>query len=68
MNSTYRLALGMLLVFAIAVGVLLYVMPSPHKATDYLVIGAVGTMLCLLLMFVVLIKAARKRPGGKSDS
>ena len=68
MNRTIGLALGMLLVFAVAVGVLLNVMPAPHKPTDYLVIGAVGTLLCLLLLFVVLIKTAAKPPTRKPDS
>jgi NADH:ubiquinone oxidoreductase subunit 5 (subunit L)/multisubunit Na+/H+ antiporter MnhA subunit len=67
MNRNIGLALGMLLVFAVAVAVLLNVMPSPHKPTDYLVIGAVGTLLCLLLLFVVLIKSAAKPPDRKPD-
>jgi hypothetical protein len=40
------------------------VMPGPHKSTDYLVIGCVATLLCLLLLFVVLINAP-KRPDAK---
>ena len=48
MNRKLLLALGMLLIYAVAVAVLLNVMPAPHKTTDYLVIGAVGTLLCLL--------------------
>lgn len=68
MNRKILLALGMLLVFAVSVAVLLNVMPSPHKPTDYLVIGAVGTLLCLLLLFVVLINTAAKPPGRKPDA
>jgi len=69
MNRTLSLALGMVLIFGLTVAVLLTVMPSPHKPTDYLVIGAVGTLLCLLLLFVVLIKAATavKPPEQKRD-
>ena len=44
------------------VAVLLNVLPGPHKATDYLVIGAVATLLCLLLLFVILINTM-KRPA-----
>ncbi len=68
MHRRFLLALGLVLVFALTVGVLLAVMPGPHKATDYLVIGAVATLLCLLLLFVVLIITVAKRPGNKPDS
>jgi Na+/melibiose symporter-like transporter len=61
MNRNFALALGMALVFAATVAILLVVMPGPHKSTDYLVIGCVATLLCLLLLFVVLINTA-KRP------
>jgi len=43
------------------------VMPGPHGATDYLVIGAVATLLCLLLLFMVLINT-QKRATRKPDS
>jgi hypothetical protein len=66
MNRTLSLSLGMILVFIVAVGVLLNVMPSPHKSIDYLVIGAVATLLCLLLLFVVLFSTA-KRSSQKPD-
>lgn len=64
MKRTLLLAAGMVLVFAVTVGVLLNVMPGPHKATDYLVIGAVATLLCLLLLFIVLTKAVPKHPSA----
>ncbi len=60
MNRTVTLTLGMLLIFGITVAVLLAVMPGPHKSTDYLVIGCVATLLCLLLLFVVLINTAKR--------
>ncbi|HYL36685.1 MAG TPA: hypothetical protein VEV17_12300 [Bryobacteraceae bacterium] len=68
MNRKIGLALAILLVFVVSVGVLLNVMPAPHKPTDYLVIGAAGTLLSLLLLFVVLIKTAAKPPNRKPDS
>ena len=68
MNRKIGLVLGMLFLYAIAVVVLLNVMPLPHKTTDYLVIGAVGTLLCLLLLFVLLINTVRKPPDRKPDS
>jgi Na+/melibiose symporter-like transporter len=61
MNRNIALALGMAIIFAATVAILLVVMPGPHKSTDYLVIGCVATLLCLLLLFVVLINTA-KRP------
>jgi Na+/melibiose symporter-like transporter len=67
MNRTTALAIGMALIFAVTVAVLLAVMPGPHKSTDYLVIGCVATLLCLLLLFVVLINTA-KRSTRKPDA
>ncbi|HTB20104.1 MAG TPA: hypothetical protein VK708_18405 [Bryobacteraceae bacterium] len=66
MNRTLALTLGMLMIFGVTVAVLLAVMPGPHKSTDYLVIGCVATLLCLLLLFVVLINTA-KRPDQKTE-
>jgi multisubunit Na+/H+ antiporter MnhG subunit len=60
MNRTIVLAVGMVMLFAATVGILLNVMPGPHKATDYLVMGAAGTLLCLVLLFVVLFTAPAK--------
>jgi Na+/melibiose symporter-like transporter len=60
MNRTLGLTLGMLMIFAVTVAVLLAVMPGPHKSTDYLVIGCVATLLCLLLLFVVLINTPKR--------
>lgn len=66
MNRTIALVLGMVLIFGITVATLLVVMPGPHKSTDYLVIGCVATLLCLLLLFVVLINA-QKRSAHKTE-
>ena len=59
------LAALMVLLFAGTVAVLVNVMPGPHKSMDYLVIGAVATLLCLLALFVVLVKLPQRR---KPDS
>jgi len=61
MNRTTTLSALLLVVFAITVAILLQVLPGPHKPTDYLVIGAVATLLCILLLFFLLIKRD-KRP------
>jgi Na+/melibiose symporter-like transporter len=60
MGRTIALAAGMLMLFVATVGVLLNVMPPPHKATDYLVMGAAATLLCLVLLFFVLLKTPEK--------
>lgn len=60
MNRTIALAVGMVLLFVATVGILLNVMPAPHKPTDYLVMGAAGTLLCLVLLFVVLFTTPKK--------
>lgn len=56
MNRTITLSALLLVVFAVVVAILLQVLPGPHKPTDYLVIGAVATLLCILLLFFLLIK------------
>lgn len=66
MNRTVVLVVGLFAVFLVTVGVLLNVMPGPHKATDYLVIGAVATLLCLLLLFVIVINTMKK-PERRPD-
>ncbi len=70
MTRTIALAAGMVMIFAVTVAVLLTVMPGPHKPTDYLVIGCVATLLCLLLLFVVLINSPKRpdrRPEAESE-
>ena len=54
MNRKLLLGAGMVLIFGATIGILLNVMPSPHKSTDYLVMGTIATLLCLVLLFVVL--------------
>jgi surface polysaccharide O-acyltransferase-like enzyme len=60
MSRTIALAAGMVMLFVATVGVLLNVMPQPHKSTDYLVMGAAATLLCLVLLFVVLLNTPQK--------
>ncbi len=68
MKRTLLLVLAMVAIFGVTVAVLLNVMPGPHKPTDYLVIGAVATLLCLLLLFIVLINTLSKRPVASFKS
>lgn len=52
---------GIVAVFIALVLILLKVMPGPHKATDYLVIGTVATLVCILLAFVLFVSTSGKR-------
>jgi hypothetical protein len=60
MNRTLSLAAATALIFGATVAVLLFVIPGPRKPTDYLVIGAVATFACLLLLFFLLVKSAKR--------
>jgi hypothetical protein len=63
MNRPVTLALAMVVIFVATTAILSQVLPGPHKPSDYLVIGGVATLLCLVLLFVVLIAA----PGRGKD-
>ena len=49
-------------VFAAAATVMVAIMPSPLKDSDYLVIGSVATLVALLVMFVALLATRLKSP------
>lgn len=53
-NQKTALVGGTIFVFGATVGLLLHFIPGPHKPTDFLVIGAIATFLCLLLIWFVL--------------
>jgi len=53
MPSRIALISGTVLMFVITVVILLQVLPGPHKSTDYLVIGTVATLVCLLIVFLI---------------
>lgn len=53
MPSRIALISGTVLMFVITVVILLQVLPGPHKSTDYLVIGTVATLVCLLVVFLI---------------
>ena len=54
MPRPVSLALGLMIVFAVTILILANVLPGPHRPTDYLVMGGVATMLCLVLLFLLL--------------
>jgi amino acid transporter len=49
-------------VFAVAAAVMVAIMPTPLKDSDYLVIGSVATLVSLLVMFVALLATRLKSP------
>ena len=53
MNQKRAVIAGTIFVFIATVALLLHFMPGPHKPTDLMVIGAIATFLCLLLIWVV---------------
>ncbi len=64
MRKVLPLGVGMVLVFVTVVGVLVRVIPGPHKETDYLVIGTLATFASLVLLFAVLISTVFKDPSA----
>jgi hypothetical protein len=56
------LILGGLFVFAAVAAVMVAIMPSPLKDSDYLVIGSIATLVALLVMFVALLGTRAKTP------
>jgi hypothetical protein len=56
------LVLGGVCVFGVAAAVMLVIMPTPLKDSDYLVIGSVATLVSLLVMFLVLVATRLKSP------
>jgi len=62
MSRTTGLIIGMAVLFATVALILNQVIPGPHRATDYLVIGGASTMVCLLVLFLVLIGTTMRSP------
>lgn len=53
-------AAGILLIFGMSVLILLRFFPDPRKPADYLVIGTMATLFCILLVFIVVISTRDK--------
>ena len=56
------LSLAVVIVFGVVVAILMQLVPGPRKPADYLVIGAVGTLVSLLAVFLVLITGMMRSP------
>ena len=59
MPNKLGLTIALILIFGLTVAILVRILPSPLRTTDYMVIGAVATFLCMLLLFFVLIRASK---------
>jgi drug/metabolite transporter (DMT)-like permease len=59
MRRGLMLALAVALVFTAVAGIMVRVIPTPHKDSDYLVIGSVATLVALLVLFVALISTTK---------
>ncbi len=61
MSRKLTLAGGFLMVFFVTVLILLRFMPGMRRPADYLVIGTLATLVCILLAFVVFLSGNAKR-------
>ena len=64
MSRKVAMIAGAVAVFLVSAYLLLRVIPGPHGPTDYLVTGAVSTLLVLLLVFVM-ISGGQKSQSGR---
>lgn len=49
-------------VFVVVAAIMIKLMPSPLRDSDYLLIGSVATLLALLALFLALISTSLKSP------
>ena len=61
MPRGWVLGLAGVCVFGIVAAVMLAVMPTPLKESDYMVVGTVATLVALLVMFLVVISITKSR-------
>ena len=55
------LVVGIAFIFLVTVGTLYQVMPKPLRSLDYLIIGAVATMMAMLLAFFIILKTTEPK-------
>jgi hypothetical protein len=56
------LVLAAVCVFVVAAAVMIKLMPTPLRDSDYLLIGSVSTLLALLALFLALVSTTLKTP------
>lgn len=59
MKRILPLVLAAVMIFVLAAGLLLKVMPEPRSDADYLIIGSVATLAALAVLFGVIIAASK---------
>lgn len=62
MRRSLTLGLAALCVFVVVAAIMIKLMPSPLKDSDYLLIGSVSTLLALLVLFLALVSTTLKSP------
>jgi len=60
MNRNIALALGVAFIFVTVCAIMLAILPGPLGPKDYLVTGAVSTILCLLLLLFLFTRSHNK--------
>jgi Ca2+/Na+ antiporter len=66
MNRNVALALGVAFVFVALCALLLVILPGPLGPKDYLVAGAIATLLCLLLLLFLYTRTQAKPTSAKA--
>lgn len=63
--SVRALALGtaILAIFGVSAIVLLNLIPGPYTTTDYIIVGSLSTLVCLLVVFFILLGTSLKGPN-----
>ena len=64
MQRSLILVLAAVCVFVVAAAIMLKLMPTPLKDSDYLLIGSVSTLLALLALFLTLLSTTLKSPNS----
>jgi ABC-type Fe3+-siderophore transport system permease subunit len=62
MRRWLLLVLAAVCVFVVVAAIMIKLMPTPLKDSDFLLIGSVSTLLALLALFFALISTSLKSP------
>jgi ABC-type Fe3+-siderophore transport system permease subunit len=60
MQRILTLVLAGFCIFTVVAAIMIKVMPSPLKESDFMVIGSVATLVALLVLFLVLVSTTMK--------
>ncbi len=62
MARKIALGFGIAIVFGLVVVVMVSVLPGPLRQTEYMMIGAVASLISMLVLFLVLTATTMKTP------